>query len=158
VAIKAKVTGQPVKLGNDELCFLLLAGRKRLLQFGPVAAFSALNLGELANQLGIAVDEGQDGGALRPRGAALHDRAGMGDASEVVREVGINDFRVAMVQQHSHLDHRLSTVAAFHAEHVAVIEQEAQTIDAIMHVIGVANVDANVWIVDEGRSTIREIR
>src|ERR1700716_1929640 len=35
----------------------------------------------------------------------------MGDASEVVREVGINDFRVAMVQQRSHLDHRIVTYA-----------------------------------------------
>src|SRR3981081_204432 len=31
----------------------------------------------------------------------------MGDASEVVREVGIDDFRVASEQQPVHLDHRL---------------------------------------------------
>ena len=31
----------------------------------------------------------------------------MGDASEVVREVGVNDFRVATEQQPFHLDHRL---------------------------------------------------
>jgi hypothetical protein len=31
----------------------------------------------------------------------------MGNASEVVREVGINDFRVASEQQPVHLDHRL---------------------------------------------------
>src|SRR6202795_2397446 len=35
----------------------------------------------------------------------------MGDASEVVREVGVNDFRMAMVQQRSHLDHRLLGVS-----------------------------------------------
>jgi hypothetical protein len=43
--------------------------------------------------------------------------------------------------------------SAFHAEHVAVIEEEAQSIDAIMHVVGVANVDANIGIVQ-----IRAIR
>jgi len=31
----------------------------------------------------------------------------MGNASEVVREVGVNDFRVATKQQFLHLDHRL---------------------------------------------------
>ena len=35
----------------------------------------------------------------------------MRNAPEVVREVGIDDFRVAMVQQRSHLDHRLLSVA-----------------------------------------------
>jgi hypothetical protein len=30
---------------------------------------------------------------------------------QVVREVGVNDFRVAMVQHRSHLDHRLLRVA-----------------------------------------------
>ena len=35
----------------------------------------------------------------------------MGDASEVVREVGVNDFRVAPEQQLFHLDHRLLGVA-----------------------------------------------
>ena len=36
---------------------------------------------------------------------------GMGDASEVVREVGVHDFRVATEQQLFHLDHRLLGVA-----------------------------------------------
>src|SRR6266404_982230 len=31
----------------------------------------------------------------------------MGDAPEVVREVGVNDFRMATKQQPFHLDHRL---------------------------------------------------
>jgi len=35
----------------------------------------------------------------------------MGDASEVVREVGVNDFRVAPEQQLFHLDHRLLGIA-----------------------------------------------
>src|ERR1700693_1206232 len=35
----------------------------------------------------------------------------MGDASEVVREVGVNDFRVATKQLRFHLDHRLLGVA-----------------------------------------------
>ena len=35
----------------------------------------------------------------------------MRDAPEVVREVGINDFRVASVQQPLHLDHRLLGVS-----------------------------------------------
>jgi hypothetical protein len=35
---------------------------------------------------------------------------GVRNASEVVREVGIDDFRVAMGQQRSHLDHRLLRV------------------------------------------------
>src|SRR3977135_2976729 len=35
----------------------------------------------------------------------------MGNASEVVREVGVNDFRVAPKQQRFHLDHRLLSVS-----------------------------------------------
>src|SRR6478609_9409193 len=35
----------------------------------------------------------------------------MGDASEVVREVGVDDFRVATEQERFHLDHRLLGVA-----------------------------------------------
>src|SRR5450755_3028988 len=35
----------------------------------------------------------------------------MGDAPEVVRVVGVNDFRMASVQQPFHLDHRLLGVA-----------------------------------------------
>jgi hypothetical protein len=35
----------------------------------------------------------------------------MRNAPEVVREVGVNDFRVASEQQRSHLDHRLLRVA-----------------------------------------------
>ena len=35
----------------------------------------------------------------------------MRNAPELVREVGIDDFRVATVQQRSHLDHRLLSVA-----------------------------------------------
>lgn len=35
----------------------------------------------------------------------------MGDASEVVREVGVNDFRAAPEQQLFHLDHRLLGIA-----------------------------------------------
>ena len=35
----------------------------------------------------------------------------MGDAPEVVREVGVNDFRVAAEQQLFHLDHRLLGVS-----------------------------------------------
>ena len=36
---------------------------------------------------------------------------GMRDAPEVVREVGVNDFRVAAEQQLFHLDHRLLGVS-----------------------------------------------
>ena len=35
----------------------------------------------------------------------------MGDAPEVVREVGVDDFRVATEQERFHLDHRLLGVA-----------------------------------------------
>ena len=35
----------------------------------------------------------------------------MGDASEVVREIGVNDFRVTTEQQLLHLDHRLLGIA-----------------------------------------------
>ena len=35
----------------------------------------------------------------------------MGDASEVVREVGVDDFRMATEQERFHLDHRLLGVA-----------------------------------------------
>ena len=35
----------------------------------------------------------------------------MGDAPEVVREVGVNDFRVAAEQLRIHLDHRLLGIA-----------------------------------------------
>src|SRR6266498_3861698 len=35
----------------------------------------------------------------------------MGDAPEVVREVGVNDFRMASEQQPFHLDHRLLGVS-----------------------------------------------
>src|SRR5882724_5161718 len=35
----------------------------------------------------------------------------MGDAPEVVREVGVNDFRMASEQQPFHLDHRLLSVS-----------------------------------------------
>ena len=35
----------------------------------------------------------------------------MGDAPEVVREIGVNDFRVATEQQLLHLDHRLLGIA-----------------------------------------------
>ena len=35
----------------------------------------------------------------------------MGDASEAVREVGVDDFRVATEQERFHLDHRLLGVA-----------------------------------------------
>jgi hypothetical protein len=35
----------------------------------------------------------------------------MGDASEVVREVSVNDFRMATEQQFFHLDHRLLGIA-----------------------------------------------
>jgi hypothetical protein len=35
----------------------------------------------------------------------------MGNASEVVREVSVNDFRVATEQQLFHLDHRLLGIA-----------------------------------------------
>src|SRR5678816_4662065 len=35
----------------------------------------------------------------------------MGDASEVIREVGVDDFRVATEQERFHLDHRLLGVA-----------------------------------------------
>jgi hypothetical protein len=50
--------------------------------------------------------------------ASIHDPArdrlqqlGMGDAPEVVREVGVNDVRVAPEQQLFHLDHRLLGIA-----------------------------------------------
>ncbi len=35
------------------------------------------------------------------------EKVGMGDAPEVVREVGVNDVRVATEHQRFHLDHRL---------------------------------------------------
>jgi hypothetical protein len=40
----------------------------------------------------------------------LH-QLGMGNAPEVVREVSVNDFRVATEQQLFHLDHRLLGVS-----------------------------------------------
>jgi hypothetical protein len=36
----------------------------------------------------------------------------MGNAPEVVREVGVNDFRMASEQQPFHLDHRLLGVSS----------------------------------------------
>ncbi len=51
-------------------------------------------------------------------GDRIHDPArdrlqqlGMGDASEVVREVSVNDVRVATEQQLFHRDHRLLGIA-----------------------------------------------
>ena len=40
----------------------------------------------------------------------LH-QLGMGNAPEVVREVGVHDFRMATEQQLFHLDHRLLGIA-----------------------------------------------
>jgi hypothetical protein len=42
-----QVAGQAVKLGDDKLCPLLLAGRERLLQLRAVGALAALDFGEL---------------------------------------------------------------------------------------------------------------
>jgi len=39
------------------------------------------------------------------------DQLGVGNAPEVVREVGVDDFRVAAEQQLFHLDHRLLGVS-----------------------------------------------
>jgi len=51
-------------IGNGQLGFLFLAGCERLLQFGPVISFSALDLGELGHEL-AAVDLAGDGLTLR---------------------------------------------------------------------------------------------
>jgi hypothetical protein len=48
---------------------------------------------------------------LRKIMSKLKLTVGMGDASEVVREVSVNDFRVATEQQLFHLDHRLLGIA-----------------------------------------------
>ena len=40
-----------------------------------------------------------------------HHEFGMGNAAEVVREVGVDDFRVPAKQQRFHLDHRLLGVS-----------------------------------------------
>ena len=39
------------------------------------------------------------------------EKFGMRNASEVVREVGVHDFRVATEQQRFHLDHRLLSIS-----------------------------------------------
>jgi hypothetical protein len=47
---ECQVAGQAVELGNDELGFLLFAGRERLHQLRPIIALAALDFGELTNQ------------------------------------------------------------------------------------------------------------
>jgi hypothetical protein len=63
---ESQISGQAVELGNDELCLLLLASRQRLLQFRPVIALAALDLGELIDKRPpAAVEVVLDGLALR---------------------------------------------------------------------------------------------
>jgi len=52
------------------------------------------------------LDEVQHAPINDPACDRLH-QFGMGDAPEVVREVGVNDFRMAAEQQFFHVDHRL---------------------------------------------------
>jgi hypothetical protein len=47
---KGEVAGQAIELGNDELGFVFLAGRKSLLQFRPVVPLAALDLREPGDQ------------------------------------------------------------------------------------------------------------
>ena len=47
---EGQVAAQPVELGDDELGLVLLAGRERLLQFRPVIALAALDLGEVVDK------------------------------------------------------------------------------------------------------------
>ena len=46
----------------------------------------------------------------------------MRNAPEVVREVGVNDFRVASEQQLFHLDHRLLGISPRHGRHTVLVE------------------------------------
>src|SRR5262245_13597303 len=46
-----QITGQAIELGNDQLSLLLLASRKRFLQFWPVIVLTALDLGELPDKV-----------------------------------------------------------------------------------------------------------
>jgi len=48
---ECQITGQAIEFGNDQLSHLLLADRKRLLQFWPVVVLTALDLGELPDEV-----------------------------------------------------------------------------------------------------------
>ena len=54
---EGQIARQPVELGNHQLRLLPAAGFQRLRQLRPIAVLAALDLGELRDQLGIAVDE-----------------------------------------------------------------------------------------------------
>ncbi len=63
---ECQVTGQAVELGNDELGFLLFAGREGLHQLRPVIALATLDFGEFINQRPpAAVQVAHDRFALR---------------------------------------------------------------------------------------------
>jgi hypothetical protein len=50
VCNESEIARQPVELGNNQLGPLSLADSQCLLQFGPLVALTALDLGELADQ------------------------------------------------------------------------------------------------------------
>jgi hypothetical protein len=54
---ESQIAAQPVELGDDELGLVLLAGRKRLLQFRPVIALAAFDLGEVVDKRSPAAVE-----------------------------------------------------------------------------------------------------
>jgi hypothetical protein len=51
---EGQITRQPVQLGDDELCLLLLAGGERCGELRAIGALAALDLGKLAHQLPTA--------------------------------------------------------------------------------------------------------
>jgi hypothetical protein len=62
---EGQVARQAIELGDDQLGLLPLADRQSLLEFGPLVALTALDLGELADQRpGAAVQVLLDGMAL----------------------------------------------------------------------------------------------
>src|SRR5215467_2905702 len=63
---KRQISRKAIELCNHQLGFVSLAGRKRLLQFRPVTALAALDLGELVDELPPApVQVVEDGLPLR---------------------------------------------------------------------------------------------
>ena len=52
---ECRVAGQPIELGDNQLGFLLFAGREGLHQLGPIIALPALDFGEFINQRRNAV-------------------------------------------------------------------------------------------------------
>src|ERR1700745_442288 len=63
---KCDVPGQAIELGNDELSFLFLAGRERLLQPRPVVTLATPDFRELRNQRPPpSIEIAEDGFSLR---------------------------------------------------------------------------------------------